>query len=207
MYDGSRVTDAVDYWKRREELKRAVHIVRARQPERFRWRKAVAAVSESASPLRGLVRARIEEPVRELVLDLGDDVLKREVIIDARRVGVDLDRGEILPRKTMAEIRALARTAGVDLGRVARHLRLPEDGLAPVDVAGVIVVGRALGEHYKVRAQRLLLSVPDADGPEPLRLHHRIMMERADTDRAESRRWFGFARSILEAPGPIVTLG
>ena len=71
MYDGSRVTDAVDYWKRREELKRAVSVVRAREPERFRWRRAVASVSESTGPLRGLTRARIEEPIRELVLDLG----------------------------------------------------------------------------------------------------------------------------------------
>jgi len=203
MYDGSRVTDAVDYWKRREELKRAVSIVRARQPERFRWRKAVANVAESTSPLRGITRARIEEPVREIVLDLGDDVLKREVIIDARRVGVDLDRGEVLPRKTLAEIRSAARTFGIDLARVARHLRMPSDGLAMVDLAGVIVVGRALGDHFRGRAQRLLLSVPDPDGPEQLRMHHRIMMDRADADRAESQRWYAFARSVLETP-PVV---
>lgn len=200
MYDGSRVTDAVDYWKRREELKRAVHIVRARQPERFRWRKAVATVSESTGPLRGITRARIEEPVREIVLDLGDDVLKREVIIDARRVGVDLDRGEVLPRKTLAEIRAAARASGTDLTRLMRHLRLPDDGLAMVDLAGIVVVGRALGDHFRTKAQRLLLSVPDPDGPEQLRLHHRIIMERADAERVESQRWYAFARSVLETP-------
>lgn len=206
MYDGSRVTDAVDYWKRREELKRAVSIVRGRVPERFRWRKAVAAVAEGASPLRGITRARVEEPVRELVLDLADDVLQREVIIDARRVGVDFDRGEILPRKSVSEIRALARLAGTDISRVGRHVRLPDDAVAAVDVAAVIVVGRALGDHYRSRAQRLLLSVPDPDGPEKLRLHHRIMIERADADRAESQRWFAFARSILDAP-PAIILG
>lgn len=200
MYDGSRVTDAVDYWKRREELKRAVSVVRAREPERFRWRRAVASVSESTGPLRGLTRARIEEPIRELVLDLGDDVLRREVILDARRVGVDLDRGEVLPRKTLAEIRSAARSAGTDLTRVAKHLRLPDDGLAMVDLAGIVVVGRALGDHFRTRAQRLLLSVPDPDGPEQLRLHHRIMLDRADADRAESQRWYAFARTVLEAP-------
>ncbi len=200
MYDGSRVTDAVDYWKRREELKRAVSVVRAREPERFRWRRAVASVSESTGPLRGLTRARIEEPIRELVLDLGDDVLRREVILDARRVGVDLDRGEVLPRKTLAEIRSAARAAGTDLTRVAKHLRLPDDGLALIDLAGVVVVGRALGDHFRTRAQRLLLSVPDPDGPEQLRLHHRIMLDRADADRAESQRWYAFARTVLEAP-------
>lgn len=203
MYDGSRVTDAVDYWRRREELKRAVHIVRARQPERFRWRKAVATVSESTGPLRGITRARIEEPVREIVLDLDDDVLKREIIIDARRVGVDFDRGEVLPRKTLAEIRTAARSAGIDVTRITRHLRLPDDGLAMVDLAGVIVVGRALGDHFRTKAQRLLLSVPDPDGPEQLRLHHRIIMERADSDRAESQRWYAFARSVLETP-PVI---
>jgi hypothetical protein len=200
MYDGSRVTDAVDYWKRREELKRAVGIVRARQPERFRWRKAIASVSESTGPLRGITRARIEEPIREIVLDLSDDVLKREIIIDARRAGVDLDRGEVLPRKTLAEIRMAARAAGIDLTRVGRHLRLPDDGLAMVDLAGVLVVGRALGDHFRNKAQRLMLSVPDPDGPEQLRLHHRILLERAASERSESQRWYAFARSVLETP-------
>jgi hypothetical protein len=69
-----------------------------------------------------------------------------------------------------------------------------------VDLAGVIVVGRALGDHFRTKAQRLLLSVPDPDGPEALRLHHRIIINRADSDRAESQRWYAFARSVLETP-------
>src|SRR5687768_14269646 len=96
MFDGSRVTDAVDYWQRRAELKPAVHIVRTRVPERFRWRKAVANIAQGLSPLRGRDRMRLEEPVRELVIDLEDTALRREVVLDARRVGVDLDRGEVL---------------------------------------------------------------------------------------------------------------
>lgn len=199
MYDGSRVTDAVEYWRRRGELKGALTIVRGRKPERFRWRRAVGAVSQSVGGLgAGRDRMRVEEPIRELVLDLSDDVLRREVVIDARRWGVDLDRGEVLPRRTLAELQRVAFLAGTDLSRVARHVRLPGDREAPVDTAAVIVVGRALGEQYKVRSQRLLLQVPDEDGPEALRLHHRIMVERAAQDRADSQRWFAFARAVLE---------
>lgn len=198
MYDGSRVTDAVEYWRRRGEIKSAVSIVRTRHPERFRWRRAVGAVSQTAGALTGRDRMRVEEPVREIVLDLDDDVLQREVVIDARRVGVDLDRGEILPRRTFGELTRIAFLAGTDLSRVQRHVRLPDDREAPIDTGAVIVVGRALGEHYKVRAQRLLLQVPDSDGPEQLRLHHRLMAERADQDRRDSQKWFAFARAVLE---------
>lgn len=198
MYDGSRVTDAVEYWRRKGELKSAVTIVRNRSPERFRWRRAIGAVSQSTGILGGRDRMKIEEPVRELVLDLSDDVLQREVVIDARRAGVDLDRGEVLSRRTMGDLQRMAFLAGTDLGRVRRYLKLPDDREAPVDAAGVIVVGRALGEHFKLRAQRLLLQVPDSDGPEALRLHHRIMTERAAQDRGDSQRWFAFARAVLD---------
>ena len=197
MYDGSRVTDAVDYWRRRDELKPAVRVLRGRSPERFRWRKAVANVSEAVGPLRGKDRALLEEPVREIVFDLGDHALQREVVLDARRVGVDLDRGEILLRRTLSDVQGYAREAGTDLARVGRRVRLPGDPLAPVDTAAVVVVGRALADYYRTKAQRILLSVPDPDGPEALRGHHRILLERADLDREESQRWLAFARLTL----------
>jgi hypothetical protein len=197
MYDGSRITDAVDYWRRREDLKLAVNVVRNREPERFRWRKAVANLNSAVGPLRGRDRMRLEEPVREIVFDLGDAELQREVVLDARKVGVDLDRGEVLVRRTLSDVSRFAELAGTDLGRVGRHIRLPNDPLAPVDTAAVVVVGRALGDYYRTKAQRLLLSVPDADGPEPLRLHQRILVERAELDRAESLRWREFARLAL----------
>ncbi len=199
MYDGSRVTDAVDYWRRRGELKGAITIVRTRDPERFRWRRAVSAVSQAAGTMAGgRDRMRVEEPVREIVLDLDDELLKREVVIDARRFGVDLDRGEVLPHRSLGEVQRIAFLSGTDLKRVTRHVRLPEDREAPIDTAAVIVVGRALGDHFKVRSQRLLLQVPDTDGREPLRLHHRIMAERASQDRTDSQKWFAFARAVLE---------
>ncbi|HJL17970.1 MAG TPA: hypothetical protein RMH99_20055 [Sandaracinaceae bacterium LLY-WYZ-13_1] len=172
-------------------------MVRRRQPERFRWKSAVAGVNRIAGKLRGMDRMRIEEPVRELVLDLGDDTLRREVVLDARKVGVDLDRGELLPRLTLADLRRLSFLAGVDVGRVGRYTRLPHDFGAPIDTAACVVIGRALAEHHRRRAHKLWLSVPDPDGPELLRPHHRFMLERADRDRAESERWGALAKAIL----------
>ncbi len=197
MYDGSRVTDAVDYWKHRENLKKAVSVVRGRSPERFRWRRAVGGVSESIGKLRGHARMVLEEPVREIVLDLGDATLRREVVIDARRVGVDLDRGEVLASYTRGELERFALETGTDFARLARHMRLPTAAEQPIDTAGAIVIARALGDHFRSRAQYLLLQVPDPDGPEALRLHHRIMLERAGRDRAESQRWLGLAKRLL----------
>lgn len=197
MHDGSRITDAVDYWRRREDLKPAVRVVQNRAPERFRWRKAVANLSCAVGPMRGKDRMRLEEPVRELVIDLEDGALRREVVLDARKAGVDLDRGEVLIQRTLAEVKQFADRAGTDLQRVARHVRLPSDLGAGIDTAAVVVVGRALGDYYRTKAQRLLLSVPDPDGPEVLRLHQRIVLERADLDRAESLKWLEFARLTL----------
>lgn len=197
MYDGSRVTDAVDYWKHRENLKKAVSVVRGRAPERFRWRRAVGGVSESISRLRGRDRMMVEEPVREIVLDLDDSMLRREVVIDARRAGVDFDRGEVLRRYTLGDLTRLAAESGADVARIGKHMRLPNAPEQVVDTAGTIVIARALADHFRSRAQHLLLQVPDPDGPEALMLHHRIMLERAGRERAESQRWLALAKKLL----------
>lgn len=197
MYDGSRVTDAVEYWQHRENLKKAVAVVRGRAPERFRWRRAVGGVSESIARLRGRDRMLVEEPVREIILDLGDTMLRREVVIDARRAGVDLDRGEVLRHCTRAELERFVAETGTDLQRLGKHVRLPSASEQSIDTAGAIVIARALADHFRGRAQHLLLQVPDPDGPETLMLHHKIMLGRAERDRAESQRWLGLAKRLL----------
>lgn len=197
MFEGSRVTDAVSFHERRGEMRGAVRVVRQRPPERFRWKAAVGGVTKVAGKLRGVERMRIEEPVRELVLDLSDDDLRREVILDARKAGVDLDRGEILPFMTLADLRRLSFLAGVDVRRIGRYTRLPHDFEAPVDTAACAVIGRALSEHYRRRAHKMWLSVPDPDGPEPLRQHHRYMLDRAELDKREAERWAALSKALL----------
>ena len=200
MFEGSRVTDAVDFCRQRGELKGAVRVVRTRSPERFRWRSAVSLVNASAGQLRGLPRMRVEEPIRELVLDLGDEPLQREVILDARRHGVDLDRGEILPVYTLADLKRVTEGAGVDPSLVARYTTLPTDLAATIDTAAVVVVGRALADQLRRRSHRLWLSIPDPDGPEKWRLHHKIISERAQRDHADAARWTAVAKTLLGAP-------
>jgi hypothetical protein len=197
MSAGSRITDAVNFCQRRGELRGAVRVLRAREPERFRWRNAVASVSQSTGTLRGLERMRVEEPIREVVLDLGDDTLRREVVLDARRHGVDLDRGEVLPRHTLAVLLREARIAGVDADLIGRYTRLPVDALAPIDTAAVVVVGRTLADGLRRRSHRLWLSIPDPDGPENWREHHKIMAARAQRDHSEAARWTALTRSLL----------
>lgn len=198
MYAGARVTDAVDFEKRRGELRGAVKVVRVRPPERFRWRSAVSNLTGEAGRLRGLQRMRIEEPIREMVVELPDFDLRREVVLDARRGGVDLDRGEVLPVRSMGDVRRFAFLTGADITRVERYLRLPEDFGAPVDAAGVVLVGRAWADHHRRAAQRLWLRLPDQDGPLPWRAHHYIMAERARAEANLSSRWTAFARALVD---------
>ena len=202
MYSGARVTDAVDFYQRRGELAGGVRIVRYREPERFRWRSAVGGLTSQAGRLRGKPRMRVEEPIREMVLDLPDVELKREVVLDARRGGVDLDRHEVLPVRTMGDVRRFAFLSGADVERVDRYVKLPTDFGAPVDTAGVVLVGRAYAGLHRKRAQQLWLRLPDPDGPEEFRLHHRIMAERAKREAQLAERWNAFARALVD-PGSV----
>jgi hypothetical protein len=199
MFHGSRVTDVTQYLGQRGEVNRAVRVVRERTPERFRWRSAVASVSALARDLRGRDRMRIEEPIREVVLDLDDELLRREVVLDARKVGVDLDRGEVLPRYTMGQLVQLSIDHSVELGHLARYTKLPSDSFAPIDTAACVVVGRLLAEHHRQRAHRLWLSVPDPDGPDAIKPHERYILERASRDRLTSEHWAKIARTLLGA--------
>jgi hypothetical protein len=197
MFNGSRVTDVVGFHADRGEVQGAVRVVRQRVPERFRWRTAVAGINRVAGGLRGISRMRVEEPVRELVLDLSDGALRREVVLDARKLGVDLDRGEVLPRFTVGELRVLSFSYDVPLPHLARFAKLPADIAAPIDTAACIVVGRALSEFHRKKAHQLWLSVPDPDGPETIRKHHLYILERADRERLLADRWAAFAKNLI----------
>lgn len=198
MYAGARVTDAVDFYYRRGELRGAIKVVRVRQPERLRWRSAVGNLTSAAGRMRGLPRMRVEEPIREMVIDLPDFELRREVVLDARRGGIDLDRGEVLPVRSMGDVRRFAYLTGADMARLERYVRLPVDFDAPVDTAGVVLVGRAYADAHRRNAQKLWLRLPDPDGPEAWRLHHRIMAERARREAQASDRWAAFARAVVD---------
>ena len=200
MSGSARVTDEVNFWRMRGELRRAVRVVRMRKPERLRWRAAVACMTEAAAPLRGLERALIEEPVRELVLDLDDRILRRETVLDARRYGVDLDRGEVLPQRTRWDLKRTAYLTGVDHEVLARYLKLPADFGRKVDTAGVVVVSRAISRSHKDRADLLSKRVPKNDA-QTLARHEQIMLERAEYERDLARRWAALSKALLEGTG------
>lgn len=197
IYTGVRVTDAVTYFRHRGEMRGSVHVVRTRTPDRLRWRAAVGAVNQVTAKLTGKDRMRVEEPVRELILNLPDHDLQREVVLDARRVGVDLDRGEVLPRFTVGDLGRLSYLTGTDLGTVRRYVALPDDFFAPIDTAGVAVVGRALADQHKRRAHKLLLSIPDPESGERRTRHHAFVAERAEQDSELARRWTALSRALL----------
>lgn len=201
MY-GARVTDAVSFYNRRGEVRGAVKVIRLREPERFRWRAAVSNMTQMAGTMRGSDRALIEEPIREIVLDMDDLDLQREVVLDARRNRVDLDRGEVLPTRTLLEMRRLAFLTRADVGLVSRYVRLPDDLGAPIDTAAVVLVGRALADAHLRRAQRLWLQIPDDEGDGAQKLHYRYMQNRADFDAKIASRWTSFAQSMVRQVAP-----
>ncbi len=143
---------------------------------------------------------RIEEPIREVVLDVDDFDLKREVVLDARRNGVDFDRGEVLPLRSVGDLRRYSFLTNVPLDRVQKHVRMdPSAFFQRVDVAAVAIVGRHYEILHRKRAHELWLEIPDPDGPEEPQLHHRIMADRADREARMAERWAAFTTAVLDA--------
>src|ERR1700712_4588435 len=195
MAAGARITDAVAHFRSRGNFRSAVKLVRAKEPERLRWRAAVSGLTLDAGRMRGGDRMRIEEPV----LAMNDLILQREVVLDARLHRVDLDRGEILPRWTFGDLRRLSFLAQTDLTLLQRYVTLPGAYDAPIDTAAVVLAGRSFANVFRTRAQRLWLNVPDQDLGPTLE-HHRLMLIRADQEVEQSRRWGALAKTLGDRP-------
>jgi len=201
MSNGARVTDEIEFYKRKGQLQQTVRVIRARRPERLRWRMGLSSVTQIAGTLRGRARMRIEEPVRELVLDLPDRLLRREAVLDARRHGVDLDRGEVLPHLTRWDLRRSAFLIGVDHLALAPYMRLPEEYSAPIDTAAAVLISRAFATAHKTRSERLLRTLTPAstqpkDAPR-IRLEQ-VRLERGERDRDLASRWMVLAKVLVE---------
>ena len=197
MAAGARVTDEIEFFRRKGQLQQTVRVIRSRVPERLRWRAGVAAVTQIAGSLRGRERMRIEEPIREILLDLDDRLLRRETVLDARRVGVDLDRGEVLPQLTRWDLRRNAFITGVDHMALAPYMHLPEEYSAPIDTAAAVLIARALSDAHKKRADKLLSRLPSALDA-ALARHEQYMMERSQRDKDQARRWASLARVLVD---------
>lgn len=200
MAAGARITDAVAHFRDRGNYRSAVKLVRAREPERLRWRAAVGTLTREAGRMSGRERMHVEEPLRELVLALSDVILRREVVLDARLHQVDLDRGELLPRWTVGDLRRLSFLAQTDFTMLQRYVALPSDFDALIDTAAVVLAGRAFANLFRQRAQRLWLSVPDAHGVSPQPEQHRSVLARADQEAELSRRWGALAHALTTMP-------
>lgn len=195
MGSGARVTDEVNFYQRRGDLRQTVRVLRDREPERLRWRSAVSTVTRMAAQLRGLNRMRLEEPVRELVLDLDDRILRRETVLDARRSGLDLDRGEILPVRSRWDLRRTAFLTGVDHELLGRYLKLPTDFDDAIDTAGVTVIARQIARVYKNRADKLIRSVDEVGAPADEKRH---VLQHARYERDLARRWAVLSKTIIQ---------
>jgi len=198
MTQGGRITDEVEFFRRRGQLQHAVRAVRTRAPERLRWRVAVAGLTQSAGALRGRSRMRIEEPIREVVLDLPDRMLRRETVLDARRHGVDLDRGEILPCVTRWDLRRSSFLIGVDHLAFVPHMRLPDEYSAPIDTAAAVLLSRAFAVAHKSRAERLQETCDALPSEAQVTRQQQQRLQYVERDKDLARRWMALAKVLVE---------
>jgi hypothetical protein len=197
MYTGSRITDAVDYFQRHERLPGAVSIIRTRTPERFRWRRAVRNVTRVATHLRGLDRMRIEEPIREVVLDLPQPHLRGHVVLDACQVGMDLDRGEIFGIRSEGEIRRLAFLTGVDWSLIQQRLSFHQQWDAAVQAVRVGLLGRHMARAHHARARDFSRQVPDQPMEEDDWFLASYAQQQAQHHEDQARRWEALVHSLM----------
>ena len=196
MAVGARITDEVDGFRQLGDHRGAVRVLRTRRPERLRWRAAVASMTTVAAAQRGIVRARIEEPIREIVLDMDDRILRRETVLDARRVGVDLDRGEILPLHTRWDLKRASFLVGVDHALLGRYMTLPVEYERPVDTAGCVVLCRSFSRALFVRSDRFIAQLK-GKSPASFQEHERLLYSRAQFEREQARRWMALSKTLV----------
>ena len=194
MGASGRITDEVEGFRRMGDLRNAVRVVRSRRPERLRWRSAVASMTQEAAGRRGNSRVFIEEPIREIVLDMDDRILRRETVLDARRVGVDLDRGEVLPSHTRWDLKRTAYLVGVDHEMVGRYTALPSEFDDPIDTGAVVLVSRSLAHYFAERAEKLRAAQSTA----PLAIRQQLFADRLQVERDQARRWAALSRALAQ---------
>ena len=200
---GARITDAVLYHGRGGRVRHAVDAVRYRAPDAFRWRRAVNTLNQHAGRLRGRDRGRVVEPVREVVLDIKSENLRKEVAIDARRHRVMLDRGDILPSHTAGDLRRYAHIVGAEVEWLEKHIPIGDDFSRPIDTAGAIVVSRSYSTFFRQRAERCWLQVPDPDLKVPLTTMQKSVTAAGEYCDAQAKRWRALADRLLEGPEPM----
>jgi hypothetical protein len=151
-------------------------------------------MTQEAGARRGSSRVFIEEPIREIVLDMDDRILRRETVLDARRVGVDLDRGEVLPTHTRWDLKRTAYMVGVDHELVGRYTALPTDFDQPVDTGAVVLVSRSLAHYFAERAEKLRAAQTAA----PQSTRQQLFADRLELEREQARRWAALSRTLAQ---------
>lgn len=197
MAVGARITDEVDGFRRVGDLCGAVRALRRRRPERLRWRAAAASMTAAAVHCQGLTRARIEEPIREMILDMDDRILRRETVLDARRVGLDLDRGEVLPVHSRWELKRSAFLVGVDHELLGRYMQLPGEFTQLIDTAGAVLLARSFATALSSRAERLETRVTYTGAANGLP-HEQALLKRAAFEREQAQRWAALSKVLVQ---------
>lgn len=195
-----RVTDEVVARSEQGDLPGAVEVVRRRRPDARRWRMAVGVVARrSIEVAHGFERHCAEEALREIVINVGDRALRRETVLDVRLQGLDIDRGDVLPRWRIGELRRLAYLLDLELDAVAAHVPLPDGFSQGIDTPGVVLTGRHLAGLHRHNAERQLRRLPDAVKTARMSSHQAKILSTAQWASERARRWNTLAEHLAYA--------
>jgi hypothetical protein len=200
--DYTRVSDEAAILCRRRDFPRAVNVLQRRAAERRRWRHAFRLVTVLGDrALDGSRRVWMEGALRDVVAQVRDLRLQRELVVEARAAQVRFDLGAPLPAWTARTLWHLADTLEIPMQYITRVTALPPTLQAPVDTAQVVVDFRRTAEAHRALAAQLGATLPpwalfqEAKGALDPALQQRLNTVRVQHEA--SRRWRDFAGRLL----------
>ncbi|MBI5513251.1 MAG: hypothetical protein HY909_05745 [Deltaproteobacteria bacterium] len=200
--DYTRVSDEAAILCRRKDFPRAVNVLQRRRSERRRWRHAFRLVTVLGDrALDGARRSWMEGALREVVAQVADTQLQRELVVEARAAQVRFDLGAVLPGWTGRSLWRLADSLEIPMQYVALVTSLPAALTVPLDTAQVVLDFRRTAEAHRVVAAQLGATLPPwAQFQEAKGALDPALKQRLNTVRAQheaSRRWRAFAGRLL----------
>lgn len=193
----ARVLDEVVARSEQGDLPGAVDVVRRRRPDARRWRAAVTVVARRSLEVSyGFERRCAEEALREIVGRVDDRALRCETVLDVRMQGIDIDRGDVLPRWRIGELRRLAYLLDLELDAVAAHVPLPDGFSNAIDTPCVVLTGRHLAGLHRHNADRQLRRLPDSVEVARMSSHQAKLLQTAQWASERARRWNTLAEHL-----------
>jgi hypothetical protein len=196
-HDYTRVSEDTAILCRRQDFPRAMNVLQRRPPDHRRWRVGLRNVATSAGRvLQGSRRWWLGGAIRELVSEVPNPWLQRELAVDLFATGTGFEPPDLLPHWTARDVWGLADGVGLPMEYVAQVTALPGYIDARVETARLVLDFRRTALAHHEHARRLAAAttkdLTEVRGYAPWAARVEI-----DAQRDAAERWRALAMHLL----------